>query len=107
MTLALAALPHLPGIVFHFALPLAETMDPWWDEVGLGIAVVLTFIGMIMHWIEPRRRMSAEEHVKDGDLTEEQARWRIKMFGRVAFWVTVIGVGLLVWTVFQMIDFGA
>jgi hypothetical protein len=70
------------------ALPVKE-------EIGLGIAAVMTFIGMGLHWALPRQRMVAEELMKDGKLTEEQANRRIKFLAVCAPTVTISGVLLL------------
>lgn len=70
------------------ALPMSE-------EVGLGIAVALTFIGMALHWQLPRQRMSAEENMKDGKLTEDQAKRRIRLLAICAPAATISGVLLL------------
>lgn len=76
----------------------------WIDEVGLAAAVLLTVMGMIMFWHAPRQRMSLEEHVKDGDLTEEEAQRRLRFYSWCAPFATVIGVGLLVVALYDMSD---
>ncbi len=71
-----------------FALPIRE-------ELGLGLAAVLTFIGVGLHWQLPRQRMSAEENMKDGRLTEEQAQRRIRILSICAPAATIGGILLL------------
>jgi hypothetical protein len=71
-----------------FALPLKE-------EVGLGLAVGLTFLGMVLHWQLPRQRMSVEEHMKDGKLTEAQAQRRLRVLSICAPAATISGILLL------------
>jgi hypothetical protein len=65
------------------------------EEMGLGIAVVLTFLGMALHWQLPRQRMAAEEEMKDGKLTEGQAKRRIRILAICAPTATICGVVLL------------
>jgi hypothetical protein len=65
------------------------------EEVGLGVAAFLTFVGMGLHWALPRQRMAAEELMKDGKLTEEQANRRIKIIAICAPTLTISGVLLL------------
>lgn len=74
------------------------------DELGLGAAVVLTLIGTAMFWHAPRQRMSLEEHVKDGDLTEDEARRRIRFYAWCAPFATMIGVVLLIVALYDLID---
>ena len=64
-------------------------------EIGFGVAVVLTFSGMVLHWQLPRRRMEMEERMKDGKMTEEQARRHLQIWNWCAPIVTLVGVVLL------------
>jgi hypothetical protein len=59
---------------------------------------VLTFVGMVLHWQLPRQRMAMEERMKDGKLTEMQARRRLKIFHWCAPVVTLTGIALLLGT---------
>ena len=64
-------------------------------EIGIGMATIITLVGVRLCWAAPHDRMSIEERAKDGKLTEEQARRRI---GRLAWFgpmVTLAGVALL------------
>jgi hypothetical protein len=80
----------LPDMLTELAvLPVSQ-------EMGLGIAVTLTFLGMALHWQLPRQRMAAEEEMKDGKLTEGQAKRRIRILAICAPTATVCGVVLLV-----------
>ncbi|MBI5768606.1 MAG: hypothetical protein HZA93_12480 [Verrucomicrobia bacterium] len=65
------------------------------NELGLGIAVVLTIIGIAMHWHLPNHRMSMEERAKDGKMTEDEAGRRVKLFGRCALVTTLTGMTVL------------
>jgi hypothetical protein len=88
----------------HFALtqilPLAAMfVDPAMsvlDTFGAGAAIVLTVAGMAMHWRLPRQRMSFEEQVKDGKLTEAAAQRRLRIYGWCAPAATLLGVAVLV-----------
>jgi hypothetical protein len=77
-----------PAIVASF-LP-AE----WHHSLGV-VAIVITSIGMWLQWRLAAHRENAEEAVKDGKLTELQARRRIQLFGICSPAITVIGVALL------------
>jgi len=75
---------------------IAQTTPRVFDEMGVGAAILLTMVGMALHWRLPGLRMSVEEHVKDGDMTEAQARQRLTFYSRCAPIATLIGVGVLV-----------
>ena len=65
------------------------------EELGLGIAIVLTLIGTVLHWQLPRKRMSFEERVKDNEMTPEQAERWIRFYTFCAPAATFGGVGVL------------
>lgn len=75
-------------LALQFAMPIQQ-------ELGLAIAMVLTFAGMVLHWQLPRQRMSMEERMKDGKLTEMQARRRLRIFHWCAPAITLMGIFLL------------
>ena len=75
----------------QFAMPIQQ-------EFGFAVAMVLTFLGMVLHWQLPRQRMAMEERMKDGKLTEMQARRRLKIFHWCAPAVTLTGIVLLLGT---------
>jgi hypothetical protein len=66
------------------------------QEVGLAIGVVLTVAGTALHWQLPRQRMSAEERMKDGKLTEAQALRMIRLYTVSARLLTIAGAAVLV-----------
>lgn len=66
------------------------------DEVGIVAAVVLTITGMALHWHLPRHRMSMEERLKDGKMTEAEARRQVRFYSWCAPVATLLGVGVLV-----------
>lgn len=75
--------------------PMVMAVAKLVDEVGLGVAVVLTIIGMAMHWQLPTHRMSMEERAKDGKISEDEAHRRVKLFQRCAIVTTLAGVLVL------------
>ena len=75
--------------------PTLSAALPAKEEVGLVIAGLLTCVGMYLHWQLPRERMSAEERMKDGVLTEAQANRRIRILSVCAPTATISGVAML------------
>ncbi len=95
LALALAgATPSLPL--------LAEVPGHVFDGWAIGAAILLTLVGVALNWNLPRRRMSVEEHVKDGDMTEEQARRHLRFYERFAPVVTLVGVAVLIYVLFDL-----
>ena len=86
-----------PHYIAVFALPVRE-------EIGLGIAVILTFLGMLLHWQLPRQRMAAEEDMKDGKLTEEQLERRLRVLAICAPTATISGIVLLLGVLLTYLD---
>ena len=72
------------------------------DEIGIGAAILLTLTGMILHWHLPRHRMSMEERMKDGKMTDEEARRQIRFYSWCAPIATVSGVVVLLAVLFDM-----
>lgn len=66
------------------------------QEVGLAVGVALTLAGTALHWQLPRQRMSAEERMKDGKLTEAQAIRMIRLFSFSARLLTIAGAAILI-----------
>lgn len=66
-----------------------------WQEIVVGCAVVITLLGMRLCWRAPRYRMSIEERAKDGAMTEDEARRKIRFMGWFGPVVTVVGCVLL------------
>ncbi|MEY2882111.1 MAG: hypothetical protein RLZZ15_4491 [Verrucomicrobiota bacterium] len=75
--------------------PLAVLAGQWLDIIGVCGALILSTIGMTMQWHLHRHRMSMEERVKDGEMTEEVARAKIRFRRRCAPIATMLGVALL------------
>ena len=92
---------------FASALPatggwLAQVPAKIFDEVGIGAAIVLTLAGMAMHWHLPRHRMSMEERMKDGKMTEKEARRQLQFYTWCAPVATLLGVAVLVVVLFDL-----
>ena len=74
----------------------AQATNRVFDEVGIGAAILLTLLGTALHWHLPRHRMSMEERMKDGKMTEDEARRQIRFYGWCAPIATVVGVVVLI-----------
>lgn len=76
------------AVATHFSLSLNY-------EIALGAAVMLTIVGMLLHWRLPQERIAIEEQMKDGKLTEDEGRRRLRIYGFCASLSTIAGVGML------------
>ena len=74
---------------------LAQETTRYFDEAGIGAAILLTVTGMILHWHLPWPRMSTDEQMKDGKLTVEEARRQIRFYSWCAPIATVAGILVL------------
>jgi hypothetical protein len=77
-----------------FALLNLSEVSPS-QEAMLAISAVITIAGTALCWSAPHHRMSMEERAKDGQMTEEQARRKIRFREWSGPIVTVIGCALL------------
>jgi len=77
-------------------LVLAQATPRYFDEAGIGAAILLTLTGMVLHWHLPRHRMSMEERMKDGNLSEDEARRQIRFYSWCAPIATISGVVVLI-----------
>lgn len=65
-------------------------------ELGLALGALVTLAGVWLQWQLPRRRMSAEEALKDGKLSEVDANRQIRLHAVAAPTLTVCGaLGML------------
>lgn len=64
-------------------------------ETMLAISAATLLVGAWLCWIAPRSRMSVEEHVKDGQLTADDGRRKIRAIEIRGPAVTIFGVALL------------
>lgn len=69
------------------------------QDLLLGGATLVILVGMWLCWGSPRYRMSLEERLKDGKITEQQARWRISQSQWLGPVVTTLGVCWLAYVV--------
>jgi hypothetical protein len=81
---------------------LAHAHPLMFDEVSAAAAALLTLTGVVLNWSLPRRRMSIEEHLKDGDMTDEQARQHLRFHARFAPIITVAGVAMLLYVLYDL-----
>lgn len=81
-------------------LTLAAAMPNFNEEVSFLLGAALTVLGTMLQWQVPRQRMSAEERMKDGKLTEAQAARRIRFYTLSAPVLTVIGGVLMIGALF-------
>lgn len=65
-------------------------------EAGLAVGAILTLLGMFLHWRLTHYRMSAEERIKDGELSEADAARRIRLQAYSAPIFTILGALALV-----------
>jgi uncharacterized membrane-anchored protein YhcB (DUF1043 family) len=72
------------------------------DEVGLAVIVVITIGSILLRLYVPHHRMGVEEHMKNGKITEDEARRQVKFLETCANVLTLIGVALLVLVLFDM-----
>lgn len=98
---------HRPAHVGGVALPCAAGSPlgvlewPAWtaaagSDCGLAVGAVLTVGGLLLHVRLGRQRMSAEEGMKDGRLTEAQATLMIRLCSCAAPTLTLLGAMVLV-----------
>ena len=92
----LLATKNLKSAVPLSSVVLAQATPRYFDELGIGAAILLTMTGMALHWHLPRHRMSMEERMKDGKMSEEEARRQIRFYAWCAPIATVVGVVVLV-----------
>jgi hypothetical protein len=91
----------MPMPVFPVALlpaglvPLAALSPMAQHELWLGGAALVTLLGAKLCWDGPRFRMSMEERVKDGEMSEDRARSRIWLMTWSGPAVTIVGFGLI------------
>ena len=71
------------------------------QELAMGGAALVMIIGAWLCWGAPRYRMSIEERVKDGKMTDELARLRIRQSQWFGPAVTSIGVALLAYVILR------
>jgi hypothetical protein len=81
---------------------LAQLAASLLDEVGVGLAILLTLLGVVLHFYQPRHQMSVEERVKDNKMTEDEARRQIRFYKICAPSVSVLGVVFLAFAFYEI-----
>jgi len=89
-----------PTLVWSFA----QVAAPLFAEAGVCAAILLTLLGMVLHWQAPQRRMSLEERLKDGKVTEDEVRRQVRFLNGCARIVMLIGVGVLFLVLFALLN---
>lgn len=84
------------------SLNFAELPSQVLDETGVAAALLLAVAGMGLRVYAPRHQMATEEHVKNGKLTPDEAQRQVKFLETAATVVTLLGVGVLVYLLFEM-----
>ena len=84
-------------------LPIAEVPSRVLDETGVAAALLLAVAGMMLRVYAPRHQMATEEHVKNGKLTPEEAQRQVKFLEVAATVVTLLGVAVLVFLLYEML----
>jgi hypothetical protein len=69
------------------------------QEVALAIAALVTLLGAWLCWTAPRHRMSVEERAKDGLISEDDARRKMRLRSRLGPALVIVGVLALGWVV--------
>ena len=71
------------------------------QEAWVVVAALITLLGTKLCWSSARSRMSIEESAKDGHLTDEQARKKIRAIEIRGPLVVFLGVGLLAYALLR------
>jgi hypothetical protein len=76
-------------------MTLSRVLFSFGYDIAAIAAVLITVCGMRLCWTAPRYRMSLEERAKDGVLSEDQARKRIRVMGWLGPAIAIAGCALL------------
>lgn len=82
--------------------PQAQLAASLLDEASVALAILLTLLGVMLHFYQPRHQMSVEERVKDNKMTEDEARRQIRFYKICAPCVTMLGVVFLAFAFYDM-----
>ena len=91
-----ALFEHIMSVAMVF--PYHPTLK---QELALGGAALVMLMGAWLCWGAPRYRMSIEERVKDGKMTDALARRRILQSLWLGPFVTIVGVALLAYVILR------
>jgi hypothetical protein len=81
---------------------VAQVSSNVFDEAGVGSAILLTVAGIALRVYLPRHQMSAEERVKDGKMTDKEARRQMTFYRRCAAVASLVGVAVLFVVLFDL-----
>lgn len=81
---------------------LGEAAPHLLDEAGVVVAILITLVGIGLRTYLPAHRMTVEEHIKNNKISENEARRQIKFYETSSYWVTLLGMGLLILVVIDM-----
>ncbi len=89
---------------FLMRLPelLAEVQSRVFDETAVGAALLLAVAGMALRIYAPRHQIATEDDVKDGKLTPDEARRQVRFYEISATVVTLLGVAVLGFVLFDL-----
>lgn len=85
----ISAFPLLLAGALGFASPSVLALS---DEVTFGSGVGLVLVGVYLRWRFTDHTMSAEERAKDGQLSEEQVRFRIAVLRYSGPLIIILGL---------------
>jgi len=100
----ITVLNFTPGGLLPLATAFATPPSRWFDEYGVGAAILLTLVGTALQLYLPRHRMAAEEAIKDGKLTHEEARRQFRFYQWIATIATVSSVLILLFVLLDLAD---
>ncbi|MSU25579.1 MAG: hypothetical protein EXS32_17375 [Opitutus sp.] len=98
-----STLLHYWGNTLAVAGPMvAQVSSRLFDKVGVASAILLTMAGLVLRAYLPRLQMSSEERMKDGNMTDAEARRQQKFYSRCANVASLVGVAVLVVVLFEL-----
>jgi hypothetical protein len=74
------------------------------QEVCLSLAILITLVGVWLHWHMHHYRMGAEEAIKERKLSADQVDRRLMILKHAANTLTIVGMILLVLTITVMAE---
>jgi hypothetical protein len=89
-----------PDLMLLLAPPLLAAIELMFPlsplrEIGVAAGAVVTLFGVRLCWQATHYRMMVEERVKDGELTEDQARRRMQHSSWIGPAVVFAGIGIV------------
>jgi hypothetical protein len=81
---------------------LAQVTANFFDELGVGSALLLMLVGMVLHWYAPRMRNSLEELMKDNKVTDAEAQRQIRFAHSCESVATVAGMVVLLAVLYDL-----